>query len=127
MTKRFEIDITPLGDVGSRVVVEGADLTRAVRGLQVTSVAGEPTLLALMPAAGYAGRITGEGEVLEMTEGVGAVEFLQTVSASELEQTVMQFMSTPDGSHLSVAQGFLSVLLAQAIADGHVETVESGT
>lgn len=125
-TRRFELILTKNGH-HSKIEVEGADVTRAVKGVQVTSVAGQPTLLALMPEAGMSGKIMGEGVVLEMTEGLSAVDFLNGVVPGELEQLVQQVWQNPETAHLPVMEAVLYVLQTLAVAEREPPAVESGS
>jgi hypothetical protein len=122
-TRKFELTATASGR-GSKLVVNGQDISNMVQGVMVTVTPSEGTQLALMPSAGFAGKILGEGEVLELTDGIPAVEFLDEVDPGELEAEVGQYMSTPEGSVGTVAEAFLAVLRRQAVAANEGEQVD---
>lgn len=93
---RFNMDLTPAG-VGSKVEVNGEDVTDNLRAVTVRTAEGEVTKVLLeVFAARDTTRIQGEGVVYVETPGEtpmpgeAALEFLRDLDPVELEKAILR-------------------------------------
>jgi hypothetical protein len=97
---KFEIEVTPVANHGSKVVVDGVDVTNHVKALALFAHVGEPTTLQLHTYS--EGRITGEGVVEVLVEnGQTAAVWLRQVDRKAVDERAMKRGGWGDSSTLT--------------------------
>lgn len=108
MTSSFSINAKP--DGLARIFVDGDDVTPVVRNYTLEGGVDGPTTLVLQLAPGKA-VVTGDGKVLQLTDGAPAAAFVANLDPDALEKEINGRM-TQTGE--TVGQAIVEVL-AEAV------------
>lgn len=107
MAEQRTFDLTVGADRKGTLLLDGQDISRHVRSVELSAHAGQPAVLALGLLS--AGSLRGEGIVLEKTQGLPASTLLDQLNPQSLEILVNELMANAM-EEMTVGQAIIAAL-----------------